>query len=262
VREHLLPRFLLALLLALGLALAALTRPLAPGFALSFSPLTAFPLPLGHRLGQNLRAAWSALSARQDLLAENQRLKEEVARLTTENARLRLEVARLARALEVKAGQAPGVVAVAPVVAEDASGLYRRLVLGLGSQDGLRPGMPVTAPQGLVGLVVEVEAHRALVRTLLDPESRVGVRVGEKPGRGVARGAPPGLLVAEFPPTVAVAPGDLLLTGATLGLFPDGIPVGRVERVERAQGGLKVRAWARPLVDLSLLEEVVVLRPL
>ncbi|MFX4790222.1 hypothetical protein ABTB87_23370, partial [Acinetobacter baumannii] len=88
-----------------------------------------------HRLGQNLRAAWSALSARQDLLAENQRLKEEVARLTTENARLRLEVARLARALEVKAGQAPGVVAVAPVVAEDASGLYRRLVLGLGSQD-------------------------------------------------------------------------------------------------------------------------------
>jgi len=256
VREHLLPRFLLALLLALGLALAALTRPLAPGFALSFSPLTAFPLHLGHRLGQNLRAAWSALSARQDLLAENQRLKEEVARLTTENARLRLEVARLARALEVKAGQAPG------VVAEDASGLYRRLVLGLGSQDGLRPGMPVTAPQGLVGLVVEVEAHRALVRTLLDPESRVGVRVGEKPGRGVARGAPPGLLVAEFPPTVAVAPGDLLLTGATLGLFPDGIPVGRVERVERAQGGLKVRAWARPLVDLSLLEEVVVLRPL
>lgn len=200
MREHLLPRFLLALLLALGLALAALTRPLAPGFALSFSPLTAFPLHLGHRLGQNLRAAWSALSARQDLLAENQRLKEEVARLTTENARLRLEVARLARALEVKAGQAPGVVAVAPVVAEDASGLYRRLVLGLGSQDGLRPGMPVTAPQGLVGLVVEVEAHRALVRTLLDPESRVGVRVGEKPGRGVARGAPRGFSWPSFPP--------------------------------------------------------------
>ena len=60
MREHLLPRFLLAFLLALGLALAALTRPLAPGFALSFSPLTAFPLHLGHRLGQNLRAAWSA----------------------------------------------------------------------------------------------------------------------------------------------------------------------------------------------------------
>ena len=59
-----------------------------------------------------------------------------------------------------------------------------------------------------------------------------------------------------------VAPGDLLLTGAPLGLFPDGIPVGRVERVERVQGGLKQRAWVRPAVDLSLLEEVLVLRPL
>lgn len=112
-----------------------------------------------------------------------------------------------------------------------------------------------------MGLVVEVEAHRALVRTLLDPESRVGVRVGEKPGRGVARGAPRGFSWPSFPHGGGGA-GDLLLTGATLGLFPDGIPVGRVERVERAQGGLKVRAWARPLVDLSLLEEVVVLRPL
>ena len=46
------------------------------------------------------------------------------------------------------------------------------------------------------------------------------------------------------------------------GALGDLLPVVRVERVERAQGGLKVRAWARPLVDLSLLEEVVVLRPL
>jgi rod shape-determining protein MreC len=61
---------------------------------------------------------------------------------------------------------------------------------------------------------------------------------------------------------VKVAPGDLLVTGAPLGLFPDGIPVGRVERVEKALGGLKLRAWVRPLVDLSLLEEVMVLRPL
>ncbi|MFN3369821.1 MAG: rod shape-determining protein MreC, partial [Thermus sp.] len=66
----------------------------------------------------------------------------------------------------------------------------------------------------------------------------------------------------EFPPTVQVAPGDLLLTGAPLGLFPDGIPVGRVERLERVQGGLKLRAWVKPLVELSLLEEVIVLRPL
>ncbi|MFX8258229.1 rod shape-determining protein MreC, partial [Acinetobacter baumannii] len=78
--------------------------------------------------------------------------------------------------LKVQASQAPGVVAVAPVVGEDLSGLYRRLILGLGERDGLRMGRPVTAPEGLVGLIVEVEERRALVRTLLDPESQVGVR--------------------------------------------------------------------------------------
>lgn len=205
---------------------------------------------LGHRLGQNLRAGLSALLERRDLYQEVRGLRDRVSALEMENRQLRLEVERLSRALEVRKAQAPGVVAVAPVVGEDLSGLYRRLLLGLGEQDGLRPGMPVTAPEGLVGLVVEVEARRALVRTLLDPESQVGVRPEKAPGRGIARGAPPDHLVAEFP-TVKVAPGDLLLTGTPLGLFPDGIPVGRVERVERVQGGLKQRAWVRPLVQLS-----------
>lgn len=255
-------RGLFLLLLLLGLGLATLTRPLAPRFSLTLSPLTA-PLPaLGHRLGQNLRAGMAALVNRQDLYQENRALKARVATLEAENRRLSLEIARLSRALEVRRAQAPGVVAVAPVVGEDLSGLYRRLVLGLGERDGLRAGMPVTAPEGLVGLIVEVGERTALVRTLLDPESQVGVRPEKAPGRGIARGAPPDGLVAEFPPTVRVAPGDLLLTGSPLGLFPDGIPVGRVERVERVQGGLKQRAWVKPLVELSLLEEVIVLRPL
>lgn len=184
-----------------------------------------------------------------------------MARLTTENARLRLEVARLARALEVKAGQAPGVVAVAPVVAEDASGLYRRLVLGLGSQDGLRPGMPVTAPRASWAWWWRWRRTAPWCAPSWIRKAGWGSGWGRSRA-GAWPGAPPGASRGRVSPTVAVAPGDLLLTGATLGLFPDGIPVGRVERVERAQGGLKVRAWARPLVDLSLLEEVVVLRPL
>lgn len=260
--ERALRRSLFLLLLLLGLSLAALTRPLSPRVALTLSPLTA-PLPaLGHRLGQNLRAGLFALLNRQDLYGENRALKARLAELEGENRRLRLEVERLSRVLEVRRAQAPGVVAVAPVVGEDLSGLYRRLILGLGERDGLRPGMPVTAPEGLVGLVVEVGERQALVRTLLDPESQVGVRPENSPGRGVARGAPPDRLLAEFPPTVKVAPGDLLLSGSPLGLFPDGIPVGRVERVERIQGGLKQRAWVKPLVELSLLEEVIVLRSL
>ncbi len=252
-------RLLLLALLALALGLAALTRPVAPRVGLFLSPLTAPLLALPHRLGLNLKASWAALSERGRLLGENQALKTELAQLQSENAQLKVELARLERALEIRRAQAPRVVAIAPVVGEDLSGLYRRLLLGMGARQGLRPGMPVTAPQGLVGLVVEVEEDRALVRTLLDPEGQIGVRPAQGPGRGIARGAPPGRLVAEFPPSVRLKPGDLVVTGAVLGLFPDGIPVGRVEQVEEVQGGLKLRAWLKPLVDLSLLEEVYIL---
>ncbi|KGQ21649.2 rod shape-determining protein MreC [Thermus filiformis] len=260
--ENLLRRGLFLLLLLLSLALASLTRPTALALSAEVSARTAPLLALGHRLGQNLRAAGAALVDRRDLRAENRALRAALEAERSENARLRLEVERLRRALAVKEAQAPGVVAVAPVIGEDQSGLFRRLILGLGERDGLRVGMPVTAPQGLVGLIVETTEKTAVVRTILDPESRVGVRPENAPGRGVAQGFPPDRLLAEFPPQVELAPGERLLTGTPLGLFPDGIPVARVERVERVEGGLKKRVLARPLVELSLLEEVVVLRPL
>ncbi|MER3450754.1 MAG: rod shape-determining protein MreC [Thermus sp.] len=260
--ERGLRRGLLALLLLLTLALSSLTRPTALGLAAEFSARTAPLLALGHRLGQNLKSAWGAFLDRRDLRAENRSLKAALEAERSENARLRLEVERLQRALAVKEAQAPGVVAVAPVIGEDQSGLFRRLILGLGEKDGLRVGMPVTAPQGLVGLIVETTEKTAVVRTVLDPESRVGVRPENAPGRGIAQGFPPGRLLAEFPPQVTLTPGERLLTGTPLGLFPDGIPVAQIERVETVQGGLKKRALARPLVEFSLLEEVVVLRAL
>ena len=262
MREGVLRRGLFLFLLLLVLALSSLSRPNALKLAAEFSARTAPLLALGHRLGQNLRSAWAALLDRRDLQAENRALRAALESERSENARLRALVERLQRALEVKEAQAPGVVAVAPVIGEDGSGLFRRLILGLGEKDGLRVGMPVTAPQGLVGLIVETTERTAVVRTILDPESRVGVRPEGGAGRGIAQGFPPGRLLAEFPTQVALAPGERLLSGAPLGFFPEGIPVAKVERVETIQGGLKKRALAKPLVEFSLLEEVVVLRPL
>ncbi|MGQ9735660.1 MAG: rod shape-determining protein MreC [Thermaceae bacterium] len=260
--EALLRRALFAGLFLFTLALSGLARPLAPQLAAELSAQTAPLFALGHRLGQNLKGSVTALLDRRDLRAENKRLREALELERSEKIRLRLEVERLRRALAVKEAQAPGVVAVAPVIGEDQSGLFHRLILGMGERDGLRVGMPVTAPQGLVGLIVETTERTAIVRTILDPESRIGVRLGNAPGRGIAQGFPPDRLLAEFPAQASLAPGERLLTGAPLGLFPDGIPVAQIERVEVVAGGLKKRVLARPLVQLSLLEEVVVLRAL
>ncbi|MCL5964920.1 MAG: rod shape-determining protein MreC [Deinococcus sp.] len=261
--ERVLRRLLLLGLMVLALVLSSLTRsytPTLPGeFAARIAPLFGW----SYRVGQNLRGAIAAIVDRRDLRAENRALREKASGLEEENTRLRVQVRQLAAALKVKAEQAPQVVAVAPVVGEDPSGLYRRLFLGIGSNQGLRVGMPVTSTAGLVGIITEVTPTGAVVRTILDPESRVGVRLMDAPGRGIAYGQPPGKLRAEFAAEAKVKPGDWVLSGALQGLFPAGIRVGQVEEViPHPPGALRQEVVVKPAVSLSLLEEVVVLRSL
>jgi len=244
----------------LALALSALTASFVPQLPGEVSARIAPLFGLGHRAAQNLRAAATALLDRRNLRRENQLLTEEVAWLKESNLELKVELERLRRALAVREAQAPGVVAIAPVISEDTSGLYRRLVLGLGEADGLEEGMPVTSPEGLVGVIIETTPHRAVVRTVVDPESRVGVRPADRPGRGIAMGEPPAGLRAELPVETQIAIGDVLVTGSLQGLFPEGIPVARVTRIlPRTPGALRKVVRAEPLVKFGLLEEVVVL---
>lgn len=259
----LLRRGLLVGLLVLGILLATVTRqsaPTLPGeFAASIAPIFGF----SYRLGQNARASLAAIFDRRDLRAEQRRMQAELQQLRQENQRLILENRRLQATLRVQAVQGLGVVAVAPVIDDDPSGLYRRLFLGAGSSQGLRIGMPVTTANGLVGVITEVTPNQAVVRTILDPESRVGIRLASAPGRGVAYGAPPRMLRVEIAPEASVKPGDKVVTGAIQGLYPAGITVGTVEQVlPLAPGALKKVLLVRPAVQLSLLEEVQVLRPL
>ena len=251
------------LLTGVGLVLAVLTARTAPMLASEVVARTAPVLSLGYRLGQNLKVALATLADRRDWRGEALRLREENRELRQKLSRLRLENERLRRVLRVREEQAPGVVAVAPVVAEDPGGLFRRLVLGMGEADGIQVAMPVTSPEGLVGVVIETTPHTAVVRTLVDPESAVGVRRERAPGRGIAYGSPPNRLRVRFPSEVRVVLGELLVTGSIGGLFPEGIPVARVVRVSPPQPG-ELAYWveAEPVVRLSLLEEVVVLRRL
>ncbi len=247
----------------LGMVLSVLTARTAPTVAAELSARSAPLFYVGDRIGKNLKAAAYALVDRRRWRQEALALERQVAELKQENLRLSLENQRLRRTLKVRESQAPGVVAIAPIIAEDPSGLFRRLTLGLGEADGLRVGMPVTSPGGLVGVIIETTPKRAVVRTVVDPESAIGVRPADVPGRGIARGRPPASLRVRFPVEVEVKPGDLLITGAIGGLFPEGIPVARVTRViPPGPGALTYDVEARPVVRFSMLEEVIVLRRL
>ena len=123
--------------------------------------------------------------------------------------------------------QSPGVVATAPVIGGGVGPDVSRLIIGSGTSSGVQVGMPVTVPQGLVGIVTDVTANSAIVRTVVDPQSRVGVSVRDRGGQGVIVGDVADLLrVTRFIQSQEVQVGDEVETSSYGGLFPIGVLVG------------------------------------
>lgn len=243
-------------------ALSLVTTRFAPPAPL---PLTSGIAPvtrLVFALSTNLRRAGEAVVETRDEKAENARLRQRVARLESENLRLTSEVSRLEQVARIRAAISPAVVMTASVTSLDPSPVLSRLTLDRGAADGVRLMMPVTVPEGLVGVVTQVARNAATVRTIVDPESVIGVTVAGKGGRATARGVAGGRLRAEgFAKSLDVRVGDVILSSNALGgVFPT-IPVGRVDQVLPAgSNALGRTVFIQPAVDVGRVELVHLLR--
>lgn len=230
----------------------------------TLSAAVALPQDAPYRAGANLRATLEALVDRRDLRAENAALRDALAAARADVRSLELETERMREILAIRDAQSPGVVTTAPVVGGSAGETVDRLRLGRGRSAPVAPDMPVTTPAGLVGIVTDVAAGRAVVRTILDPESRVGVTVRGKGGQGVAVGDVGGRVrVVRFVETDPVEVGDVVETSSYGGLFPRGVPVGTVvARLPEDPNDLRRSFLVAPAADLSALLEVALIAPL
>ena len=130
-----------------------------------------------------------------------------------------------------------------------------------GSSDGLKRMMPVVNADGVVGRVHTLAAHSADVLLLIDRNSSVAVRVDRSRARANVRGqGAPGPCRLDYAlRSDDLIEGDLLVTSGTDGVYPRGLPVGKVTRVRRAGYGLYQAAEVVPAADVNKLEEVLVL---
>lgn len=223
----------------------------------------ALPHQMPYRAGVQLRETLESLVDRRALRAENDRLQRELAQVRERARRLELEIARLGEVLAIREAQSPGVETTAPVVGGSSGVTVQRLTLGAGRATGVVENMPVTAPAGLVGIVTDVTAGRATVRTILDPESRVGATVRGRGGQGVAVGEVGGTVrVVRFVEDDAVQVGDVVETSSYGGLFPRGVRIGTVREVlPPDENELRRSFLVEPAVDLSTLLEVALITP-
>jgi len=223
----------------------------------------ALPHELLHRAGTNVRLALESAVDRRDLRALVAELGERLAAEQEATRGLELELDRYREALTVAQTQSPGVLAVAPVIGSDAGAELARLRVGLGENAGVRRNLPVTVPEGLVGIVTDVARDSSIVRTVVDPQSRVGVTVRDKGGQGVAVGEVGGLVrVSRFMLDQPIVVGDVVETSSFGGLFPAGIKVGVVIEVEPVDpNDLRRTFIVRPSVEIGTLQQVVLLAP-
>ncbi len=122
---------------------------------------------------------------------------------------------------------------VAPIIARSPDHWWEQILLGQGSNEGIKQNDLVMGPGGLVGRVSHVTPNTSKVLLVSDPNSRMGVAVSRTREMGFLRGKNDNEGVMEFfenIPTVKV--GDVVVTSAFSQLVPAGWPVGKVISVD------------------------------
>jgi len=197
-----------------------------------------------------------------DVRRENKELKKQVNQLMMQNTRyheLLSTYKRLQALLNFKQTFEEPVIA-AQVIGRDPSGWFRSVIIDKGKEDGIQVDMPVVNALGVVGRVVGVSAHYSKVLLIIDQNSSVDCLLQRSRDRGMVKGLfPERCKVAYIVKSSDVIIGDQVVTSGLGGVFPKGLPLGRVIKVEDSPGELFKDIDMKPAVNFSKLEEVLVI---
>jgi rod shape-determining protein MreC len=172
-----------------------------------------------------------------NLTRENEQLKRQAverSQLLIQAEQLRAENEQLRRLMGARERVGTGSV-LADVLYESRDRFSRKLVIDKGTAGGLKPGQPVVDALGVVGQVTRVFPATAEVTLITDKEQTIPVQILRNGLRGVAYGGvEPGTLDLRFMASNAdINQGDVAVTSGLDGVYPAGLPVGSVARVER-----------------------------
>jgi len=199
-----------------------------------------------------------------ELREENRQLQSEINRLKTDNIRLKeleAENATLRDLLKFTRSNTTFTTVPADVIGRDPSPYLATLIINVGENRGLKPGMPViTGGSAMVGRVLQVNLRTAKVQLLGDVASAVNALIQNSRATGLVRGQPDGSLVMDYiPQEEKVKPGDIILTSGLGGDLPRALVIGTVTDVTKRDIDLFQSATLHSAVDLNRLEVVLVI---
>lgn len=203
----------------------------------------------------NLTADQQTLS---DLKAENEQLRSRNAELEETNQ----STQRLQGLLDLKNNynlQSTG----ARVISGSTDSFNNTIVIDKGTSSGLAVGMPVVDSGGVIGQIIECGPTTSTVRLITDEKSGVAAMVQSSRAQGMLMGSASRQITLNLINTnQKVAVGDTVVTSGLSGVFPKGLPLGKVTSVEAAPGSLYYTIVIEPYGNVSSNEEVMVITSL
>jgi len=273
-------RVVLGLLLVLSLVLVTLyfrepqDGPLGTARSAASTVLKPFQVA-AERVTQPFRDAYDYVSGLVDAKDENEKLREENERLRQLATQYRFafeenqELHALLDYARSPSFPADYASVAAPVISYPPSQFEQQLVIGAGSDRGIRVNDPVVNADGLVGKVTAVTGTTAQVTLLTDAEIAVGALDLDTNATGVVRHGRAGgdsLVLDLVEKRYIVNVGDEVVSAGTqrgnLGSpYPEGIRIGTITYVNQSDTDPYKVIQIRPAVDFGSIDSVLVLLP-
>jgi rod shape-determining protein MreC len=235
-------------------------------------PLRQVLAIVAYPLQQVAIAPFTALARGREFFSTQAVLREQNAALRAQKLRdaedlltldaLRAENESLRRLLAAKE-QLPGDAIFAEIVYAGRDPFSRKVIVDRGAQHGVQAGQPVVDANGVLGQVTRVQPLLAEVTLIVDKDHAVPVQIVRNGLRGVAYGSGDGstLELRHMASNAEVETGDLLVTSGLDGLYPRGLPVAKVAKIERDSAYAFAKIVGQPVAGTTQHQQVLVLAP-
>lgn len=199
---------------------------------------------------KNLFRIRAILRQNSNLVKENLNLQSELAKLSE----VQYENEILKKELGFSQNEKRFNLIPAKIIGRSANGYFKSCVINKGANEGVQKGDAVVSQGFLVGVIGEVRQDNSDVTLITDFNSLIPVVLQQSRGTGLLRGGLQGLVIEDVPLNTENIAGETVITSGLGGLIPDGIAVGKTQKVVSKAGEIFQRIAVISPIDFSTLE--------
>ena len=193
---------------------------------------------------------------------ENLRLKKEMVKMNAIKVKLteaQIENKRLGQLLNFKSNIQQQSLAARVIAHDLLFGTHSTIRVNRGTQNGVEVNQSAITPLGAVGVVFHAEKTFSDILVLTDNFSTIDAMVQRSRVRGVIVGKRGSCTMQYLERTDDVQNGDLIITTGLDNIFPKGIPIGHVTKVQKRGHDISQHVEVEPLINPHNLEEVLII---